>query len=104
MTGTPSSPVARWLGRTWRRLRHTADQLHPAALVALALLGTGLGYAAGPVLEWVLTAVVDVVVASATAVPALLGAVLIGRCAWRTALTLSSHTAARRAGTRGFTS
>ncbi|MEU6965072.1 hypothetical protein [Streptomyces chrestomyceticus] len=99
----PSSPVARWLGRAWRSLRHTADQLHPAVLTALALLVTGLGYLAGPLLELLLNAVVDVLVASATAAPGLLGAVLIGRCALRTALNLSSHISARRrAGTRGY--
>ncbi|MEV5598917.1 hypothetical protein [Streptomyces sp. NPDC052496] len=102
MTGTPS-PVVRWLGSVWRRLRRTADQLHPAALAALALLGTGLGYGVGHLLELVLNAVVDVLVASTAAAPGLLGAVLIGRCALRTALNLSSHIAARRrAGTRGF--
>ncbi|MFH8410372.1 hypothetical protein ACH4FX_37200 [Streptomyces sp. NPDC018019] len=104
MTGSPS-PVRR-IGKAWRSLRDTTDQLHPAALVALALLGTGLGYGAGLLLKPVLAAAVDVLVASAAAAPGLLGAALIGRCAFRAALTISRIISARRraAGVRGFPS
>ncbi|MFI9206273.1 hypothetical protein [Streptomyces sp. NPDC053048] len=71
--------------RVWRRVVRGADELHPAALVALVGVLLGLAYGVGLVLEPALIAVVTALVAAVKAAAVLGAAGLAGRCAVRAA-------------------
>lgn len=73
------------LTRIGRHVVCGADDLHPAALIALVVVLLGLAYGAGLVLEPALVAAVTALVAAVKAAAVLGAAGLAGRCAVRAA-------------------
>lgn len=86
------------LTRIWREVLQRADELHPAALVALVAVLLGLTFGAGLVLAPALVAVATALVALVKATAGVAAAGLIGR----TAVRLAYRYFARPGTFRGF--